>query len=153
MATVLWICLLFLQGCLLINSLDCTGKRLECAGTQVTEAKDKDEPFLSLVRARRQAQHTQQPGSYSVKGSPNTLIQTDRSRRHLNASKKKPRPRIGSYSLLSHNTETNPLQVVRLSKHTEVLSHRNVSGLKSSKKRSRRSAPKRKKNVRNKTCS
>ncbi|XP_056306393.1 uncharacterized protein si:dkey-12l12.1 isoform X2 [Danio aesculapii] len=144
MATVLWICLLFLQGCLLINSLDCTGKRLECAGTQVTEAK---------VRARRQAQHTQQPGSYSVKGSPNTLIQTDRSRRHLNASKKKPRPRIGSYSLLSHNTETNPLQVVRLSKHTEVLSHRNVSGLKSSKKRSRRSAPKRKKNVRNKTCS
>ncbi|XP_068075175.1 uncharacterized protein si:dkey-12l12.1 isoform X2 [Danio rerio] len=144
MATVLWICLLFLQGCLLINSLDCTGKSLECAGTQVTEAK---------VRERRQAQHTQQPGSYSVKGSPNTLIQIDRSRRHLNASKKKPRPRIGSYSLLSHNSETNPLQVVRLSKHNEDLSHRNMSGLKSSKKRSRRSAPKRKKNVRNKTCS
>lgn len=147
MATVLWVCLLFLQGFLLINSLDFTGKSLECAGTQVTEAKVKDEPFSSLVRVRRHP-----TGSYSVKGSPNALIQTDRSRKHLNASKKKPpRPRIGSYSLLSHNSVTNPLQVVRLNKHTEDLSHRNVSVLKSSKKRSRRSAPK--KNVRNKTCS
>ncbi|CAM4721566.1 unnamed protein product [Leuciscus chuanchicus] len=154
MATMLWVCLLCLQGCLLTHALDCTGRSVDCAGTQVTEVKVEEEPFSSLVRVRRQAQLTQQPGSYSVKGSPNTLIQTDRSRRHLNASKKKPnRSRIGSYSLLSHNHATNPLQVVSVHRQFEDVPHPKVGALKSVKKRSRRSAPKRKKNVRNNTCS
>ncbi|XP_050954041.1 uncharacterized protein si:dkey-12l12.1 [Labeo rohita] len=153
MAMVLWVYLLCLQGCLLTQALDCTGRSVDCADTQVTEVKVKDEPLSSLVRSRRQAQLTPQPGSYSVKGSPNTLIQTDRSRRHLNASKKKPhRSRIGSYSLLSHNHATNPLQVVSVDRHSEGASHP-IPPLKPVKKRSRRSAPKRKKNSRNSTCS
>ncbi|XP_077100486.1 uncharacterized protein LOC143751718 isoform X2 [Siphateles boraxobius] len=145
MATMLWVYLLCLQGCLLTHALDCTGRSVDCAGTQLTEVK---------VRMRRQAQLTQRPGSYSVKGSPNTLIQTDRSRRHLNASKKKPnRSRIGSYSLLSHNHATNPLQVVSVHRQFEDVPHPKVGALKSVKKRSRRSPPKRKRNVRNNTCS
>ncbi|XP_059380083.1 uncharacterized protein si:dkey-12l12.1 [Carassius carassius] len=151
---VLWVFLLCLQGCLLTHALNCMGRSVDCVNTQVTEVKVKDEPLSSLMRARRQAQLTQQPGTYSVKGSPNTLIQTDRSIRHLTASKKKPhRSRIGSYSLLSHNHATNPLQVVSVHRHFEGVSHPKVAALKSVKKRSRRSAPKRKKNSRNNTCS
>ncbi|KAK2869901.1 hypothetical protein QQF64_022172 [Cirrhinus molitorella] len=151
---VLWVYLLCLQGCLLTHALDCTGRSVDCANTEVTEVKVKDEPLSFLVRARRQAQLTQRPGSYSARGSPNTLIQTDRSRRHLNTSKKKPhRSRIGSYSLLSHNHATSPLQVVSVHRHIEGASHPKVAALKSVKKRSRRSAPKRKKNTRNSICS
>ncbi|XP_052452689.1 uncharacterized protein si:dkey-12l12.1 [Carassius gibelio] len=145
---VLWVFLLCLQGCLLTHALDCMGRSVDCVNTQVTEVKVKDEPFSSLMRARRQAQLTQQPGTYSVKGSPNTLIQTDRSRR-----KKPQRSRIGSYSLLSHNHATKQLQVVSVHRHYEGVSHPKVAGLKTVKKRSRRSAPKRKKNSRNNTCS
>ncbi|KTF94725.1 hypothetical protein cypCar_00029719 [Cyprinus carpio] len=151
---VLWVFLLFLQGCLLTHALDCRGRSVDCVSTQATEVKVKDESLSSLMSAQRQAQLTQQPGSYSVKGSPNTLIQTDRSRRHLTASKKKPhRSRIGSYSLLSHNHATNQLQVVSAHRHFEDVSHPKLTALKSVKNRSRRSAPKRKKNARNNTCS
>ncbi|XP_058620874.1 uncharacterized protein si:dkey-12l12.1 isoform X2 [Onychostoma macrolepis] len=145
MAIMQWVFLLSLQGCLLTHALDCTGRNVDCVSTQVTEVK---------MRARRQAQLTQRPGSYSVKGSPNALLQNDRSRRHLNASKKKPnRSRIGSLSLLSHNHATSPLQVESVHRHFEGVSHPKVAALKSVKKRSRRSAPKRKKNARNNTCS
>ncbi|KAF4095999.1 uncharacterized protein si:dkey-12l12.1 isoform X1 [Onychostoma macrolepis] len=154
MAIMQWVFLLSLQGCLLTHALDCTGRNVDCVSTQVTEVKLKDEPLSSQMRARRQAQLTQRPGSYSVKGSPNALLQNDRSRRHLNASKKKPnRSRIGSLSLLSHNHATSPLQVESVHRHFEGVSHPKVAALKSVKKRSRRSAPKRKKNARNNTCS
>ncbi|XP_051970567.1 uncharacterized protein si:dkey-12l12.1 isoform X2 [Xyrauchen texanus] len=153
MAMVLWVCLLCLQGCLLTHALDCE----KCAGTQVREVKVEDEPLSSLQRDRREAQpqHAAQlPGSYSVKGSPNTLIQADRSRRHLNTNKKKAhRFRIGSFSLLSHNHATNPLQVVSVNRHSEGAANPKMAALKSVKKRSKRSASKRNKHARTKTCS
>ncbi|KAI7792352.1 uncharacterized protein si:dkey-12l12.1 [Triplophysa rosa] len=160
MATALRVFLLCLQVCLLTHALDCAGKGADCADTQVTEVKVQDNPFSFLLRTRRQAQAQQGPhraGSYSVKGSSNKLIQMaqpDRSRRHLQHNKKKPhRSRIGSFSLLDHNRETHPLQVVSVHKHFNGAAYPKMSALKSMKKRSRRSAPKRNKNTRNITCS
>lgn len=39
MATMVWVCLLCLQGCLLTHALDCMGRSVDCASTQVTEVK------------------------------------------------------------------------------------------------------------------
>ncbi|XP_056593584.1 uncharacterized protein si:dkey-12l12.1 [Triplophysa dalaica] len=149
MATALWVFLLCLQVCLLTHALDCAENGADCADTQVTEVK---------LMTRRQAQAQQGPpraGSYSVKGSSNKLIQMsqpDRSRRHLQPKKKPLRSRLGSFSLLDHNRETHPLQVVSIDKHFNGAAYPKIS-LKSMKKRSRRSAPKRNKNTRNITCS
>ncbi|KAA0704872.1 hypothetical protein E1301_Tti000813 [Triplophysa tibetana] len=159
MATALWVFLLCLQVCLLTHALDCAGNGADCADTQVTEVKVPDNPFSFLLRTRRQAQAQQGPpraGSYSVKGSSNKLIQMsqpDRSRRHLQPKKKLHRPLLGSYSLLDHDRETHPLQVVSINKHFNGAAYPNLSSLKSMKKRSRRSSPKRIKNNRNITCS
>ncbi|XP_065150928.1 uncharacterized protein [Paramisgurnus dabryanus] len=157
MATVLWVFLLCLHGCLLTHALDCAGRGADCAGTQVTEAKVKDNPFSFLLRTRRQAQHgVQRPGSYSVKGSPNTLIQmtqADKPKKHWHNSKRKTnKSRIGSYSLLEYNPAINPIQATSVHKPFKDVDDPKLAALKSIKRRTRRSAPKRNK-TRNTTCS
>ncbi|CAL8319053.1 unnamed protein product [Boreogadus saida] len=58
-----------------------------------------------------------QPGAVTARGFPNTLIQTERGRRHLPAAtsgkKVKRRPRAGSFSLISNNNPSAPLQISR----------------------------------------
>ncbi|KAI4877838.1 hypothetical protein NFI96_021887 [Prochilodus magdalenae] len=116
MSPALWVCLLCLQGYLLTHALDCADGGRDCAGREVSEVSEVK------VRVRRHPDsdrerggHLDQaslPGTFSAKGFPNTLIQADRSRRHLNSNKKKHvtrKSRVGTYSLLKHNL-SNPLQ-------------------------------------------
>ncbi|KAK5850214.1 hypothetical protein PBY51_014481 [Eleginops maclovinus] len=82
-------------------------------------------PLQVLFRRKRQLErrgpthmsHNSLPGAVTAKGFPNSLIQADRSRRHL---KKKPRKsRAGTYSLLS-NDKTAPLQVIRVRRQEKL---------------------------------
>ncbi|CAI5673398.1 unnamed protein product [Oreochromis niloticus] len=88
---------------------------------------------LALFRRKRQLEqrdhthlsHSSLPGAVSVKGFPKTLIQADRSRRHLvtAASKKKTKRnklRPGSFSLLSNNKETTPVQLIRARRQVKL---------------------------------
>ncbi|XP_072307447.1 uncharacterized protein [Eucyclogobius newberryi] len=132
MALTLWLCALCLQASLLAQALHCPGAEqgapCQPADTQSeAHVQQMGQPLtngLALFRAKRQLErrgptHLSQsslPGAVSVKGFPNTLIQADRSRRHLalaaNKKKSKRKSRVGSYSLLTHDKST-PLQVIR----------------------------------------
>ncbi|XP_038130391.1 uncharacterized protein si:dkey-12l12.1 isoform X2 [Cyprinodon tularosa] len=122
-----WLCVLCLQASLLSHALDCSeGSQGElCATGQTADRQD-------LFRRKRQLErrgpthvsHPGIPGAVSVKGFPNTLIQADRSRRHLSqaAIKKKSRRkhRTGSFSLLSNDKTANPLQVTRVRRQVKL---------------------------------
>lgn len=62
-----------------MNSFKNSTKKSELKSMQITYGSELQiDQYLFLffqMSAQRQAQLTQQPGSYSVKGSPNTLIQ------------------------------------------------------------------------------
>ncbi|KAM4718927.1 uncharacterized protein FYW61_016542 [Anableps anableps] len=137
-----WLCVLCLQASLLSHALDCSeGSQGElCAGGQTADRQHDDKrqqrglhlpEQLDLFRRKRQLErrgpthlsHHSIPGAVSVKGFPNTLIQADRSRRHLpdNLNKKKKRKhRPGSFSLLSNDKTANPLQVTRVRRQVKL---------------------------------
>ncbi|KAK7879400.1 hypothetical protein WMY93_030736 [Mugilogobius chulae] len=129
MALTLWLCALCLQASLLAQAVHCPGAEqgAPCQPADTQSEARMGQPLtngLALFRAKRQLErrgptHLSQsslPGAVTVKGFPNTLIQADRSRRHLvqaaNKKKSKRKSRVGSYSLLTHDKST-PLQVVR----------------------------------------
>ncbi|RVE58901.1 hypothetical protein OJAV_G00198660 [Oryzias javanicus] len=137
-----WVCVLCLQASLLSEALDCSGaSRGElCVRGQTTNRQQDDPseqralPFTDgLVSFRRKRQlerrgpthlsHLSLPGAVSVRGFPKTLIQADRSRRHLTQaakkkSKRKTRP--GTFSLLSNDKTSSPLQVVRVRRQVKL---------------------------------
>ncbi|KAF5901806.1 uncharacterized protein DAT39_008492, partial [Clarias magur] len=108
------------QGFLLTHALDCADGDMDCNSSQVKRIKLRVLRHTNIDHERgAQQNQANLPGAFTAKGSPNTLIQTDRSRRHLNSNKKRPLPprsRVGSYSLLSHNP-MSPLPVVRARRH------------------------------------
>ncbi|XP_077411092.1 uncharacterized protein LOC144040612 [Vanacampus margaritifer] len=131
-----WLCLLCLQASLLSHALDCSGGRLTnlCVNTQTADEQTGEQGLQQslpaseeqvLHRHKRQLErrshahpgHTKLPGAFTVKGFPNSLFQADRSRRHLaqaaNKKKNKRKSRVGSFSLLSNDKLSNPLQVIR----------------------------------------
>ncbi|KAF4075874.1 hypothetical protein AMELA_G00223990 [Ameiurus melas] len=112
MNTVLCVFLLCMPGCMITHTLDCADVGMDCNNGLAERVKLR---FLRHTnsdheRGSHQSQ-TNLPGAFTAKGSPNTLIQADRSRLHLNR-RLLPRSRVGSYSLLSHKP-MSPLQVVR----------------------------------------
>ncbi|XP_069368165.1 uncharacterized protein [Paralichthys olivaceus] len=135
MGFTIWLCVLCLQASLLSHALDCSGATHgeSCVSVQTADEQYGDQKQqralpssegLVLFRRKRQLErrgpthlsHSSQPGAVSAKGFPNTLIQADRSRRHLiqvSNKKKKRISRVGSFSLLSNDKESNPLQVIR----------------------------------------
>ncbi|AWP20755.1 Hypothetical protein SMAX5B_002034 [Scophthalmus maximus] len=135
MGFTIWLCVLCLQASLLSHALDCSGATQGelCVSGQTADGQYDDQkqqralPLtegLVLFRRRRQLDrrgpthlsHSSLPGAVSVKGFPNTLIQADRSRRHLaqaSSKKKKRISRVGSFSLLSNDKKSTPLQVTR----------------------------------------
>ncbi|XP_037549838.1 uncharacterized protein si:dkey-12l12.1 [Nematolebias whitei] len=139
MGFAVWLCALCLQASLLSHALDCSGaSRGElCVGGQTADRKHDDQRALperlDLFRRKRQLEqrgptqlsHTSLPGAVSVKGFPNALIQADRSRRHLTQavnkrkSKRKTR-RPGTFSLLSHDFNSTPLQVTRVRRQVKL---------------------------------
>lgn len=121
---------------MLSHALDCSGATQGelCVGGQTADGQydaQRQQRALpladGLVSFRRKRQLEQRvpthqsqsslPGAVTVKGFPNTLIQADRSRRHLiqaaNKKKNKRKSRVGSFSLLSNDKTSNPLQVIR----------------------------------------
>ncbi|XP_063768945.1 uncharacterized protein si:dkey-12l12.1 [Eleginops maclovinus] len=135
MGFTIWLCALCLQASLLSHALDCSAAQGElCVSAQTADAQYEDQkqqralPLpegLVLFRRKRQLErrgpthmsHNSLPGAVTAKGFPNSLIQADRSRRHL---KKKPRKsRAGTYSLLS-NDKTAPLQVIRVRRQEKL---------------------------------
>ncbi|XP_053468123.1 uncharacterized protein si:dkey-12l12.1 [Ictalurus furcatus] len=120
MNTVLWVFLLCMPGYLITHTLDCADGDMDCDSGLGERVKLR---FLRQTNSdhERGAQQSQAnlPGAFTAKGFPNTLIQADRSRRHLNRRPLPPRSRVGSYSLLSHKT-MSPLQVVRARRHAGV---------------------------------
>ncbi|XP_057680319.1 uncharacterized protein si:dkey-12l12.1 isoform X2 [Corythoichthys intestinalis] len=141
MGFTVWLCLLCLQASLLSHALDCSGGSLPdlCAKAQTAEEQTGDlglqrpmSPHEEQVQLRRKRQlerrghahlgHANLPGAFSVKGFPNSLIQADRSRRHLAQAankKNKRKSRVGSFSLLSNDKKSNPLQVIRARRQVE----------------------------------
>ncbi|CAK6971254.1 uncharacterized protein si:dkey-12l12.1 [Scomber scombrus] len=136
MGFTIWLCVLCLQASLLSHALDCSGATQGelCVSGQTADEQNDDQrqqralPLkegLVLFRRKRQLErrgpthvsHSSQPGAVSVKGFPNTLIQADRSRRHLpqaaTKKKNKRKSRVGSFSLLSNDKTSTPLQVTR----------------------------------------
>ncbi|XP_035382305.1 uncharacterized protein si:dkey-12l12.1 [Electrophorus electricus] len=155
MSTVLWVCLLCLQGCLLTHALNCTNGGGNCVPGQLSSVKLRVRRHTEPERERAHLSQTNQPGVFSAKGFPNTLIQADRSRRHLNSNKKKQAPRksrFGTYSLLSHNPAT-PLQVVQPRMHSRDAGTAHVSPLQAVKQRNRRSVTRKKKGTEAVICS
>ncbi|XP_033988445.1 uncharacterized protein si:dkey-12l12.1 [Trematomus bernacchii] len=133
MGFTIW--LLCLQASLLSHALECSAAQGELSVSKHTaDAQYEDQTQQSalplpeglvLFRRRRQLErrgpthmsHNSRPGAFTAKGFPNTLIQADRSRRHL---KKKPRKsRAGTYSLLS-NDKRVPLQVIRVRRQEKL---------------------------------
>lgn len=130
MGFTIWLCVLCLQASLLSHALDCSGagQGEPCVRGRTADAqRDNQRPLspaegLVLLRRKRQLErrgpthlsHFSLPGAVTVKGFPNTLIQADRSRRHLiqaaNKKKNKRKPRVGSLSLLSNDKKSTPLQ-------------------------------------------
>ncbi|CAG5895856.1 unnamed protein product [Menidia menidia] len=134
-----WLCVLCVQASLLSHALDCsgTGPGQLCVSGPTADRQNEEQrehralPLneeLVLLRRKRQLErrgptHLSQsslPGSVSVKGFPNTLIQADRSRRHLNKKKNKRKTRPGSFSLLSNDKKSNPLQVIRARRQVKL---------------------------------
>ncbi|XP_034562846.1 uncharacterized protein si:dkey-12l12.1 [Notolabrus celidotus] len=142
MGFTIWLCVLCLQASLLSHALDCSGSTQgelcvsgQTADGQYDEKQQRALPLsegLVLFRRKRQLErrgpthlsHSSLPGAVSVKGFPNTLIQADRSRRHLaqTATKKKNKrkSRVGSFSLLSNDKKTNPLLVTRAKREVKM---------------------------------
>ncbi|XP_074549894.1 uncharacterized protein LOC141807655 [Halichoeres trimaculatus] len=142
MGFTIWLCVLCLQASLLSHALDCSGSTQgelcvsgQTADRQYDEKQQRAAPLpegLVLFRRKRQLEHrgpthlshSSLPGAVSVKGFPNTLIQADRSRRHLaqTAAKKKNKrkSRVGSFSLLSNDKKSNPLQVTRAKRQVNM---------------------------------
>ncbi|XP_037829230.1 uncharacterized protein si:dkey-12l12.1 isoform X2 [Kryptolebias marmoratus] len=144
MGFAVWLCALCLQASLLSHAFGCSGaSRGElCVGGQTADRQSGDDreqrapslpEQLDLFRRKRQLErrgpthlsHASLPGAVTVKGFPNTLIQADRSRRHLTPavhkkkSKRKTR-RPGIYSLLSNDKKSNPLQVTRVRRQVKL---------------------------------
>ncbi|XP_061096347.1 uncharacterized protein si:dkey-12l12.1 [Conger conger] len=69
-------------------------------------------PPVELSRQKR-SRKLYYPGSTSVTGQPMRLMLTERSRRQLPHTKPKRKPRVGSFSLLSHK-QPKSLQVTRV---------------------------------------
>ncbi|XP_071770858.1 uncharacterized protein LOC139923874 [Centroberyx gerrardi] len=141
MGLTIWLCVLCLQASLLSHALDCSGATQgeRCVSGPLADGQYDDvkqqralpsagtarKQTPLMVRRKRQLErrgpthlsHPGLPGAVSVKGFPNTLIQADRARRHLaqagNKKKNKRKSRVGSFSLLSNNTPSAPLQVTR----------------------------------------
>ncbi|XP_070784606.1 uncharacterized protein [Enoplosus armatus] len=142
MGFTIWLCVLCLQASLLSHALDCSGATQGelCVGGQTADGQyddQKQQRALSLTegqvfRRKRQLErrgpthlsHSSLPGAVSVKGFPNTLIQADRSRRHLAQAaikkKNKRKSRVGSFSLLSNDKTSNPLQVTRARRQVKI---------------------------------
>ncbi|XP_041670469.1 uncharacterized protein si:dkey-12l12.1 [Cheilinus undulatus] len=140
MGFTIWLCVLSLQASLLSHALECSGSTQgePCVSGQTADGQYDDQKQLSLTegqvlfRHKRQLErrgpthlsHSSQPGAVSVKGFPNTLIQADRSRRHLaqaaTKKKNKRKSRVGSYSLLSNDKKANPLQVTRAKRQVKL---------------------------------
>lgn len=134
MGFTLWLCALCLQASLLSHALhgsaaspgELSVRRRTADAQGDGQTQPRALPFadgLVLFRRKRHLErrgpahlsHFGLPGAVSAKGFPNTLIQADRSRRHLiqaaNKKKNKRKPRVGSFSLLSNNKESStPLQ-------------------------------------------
>lgn len=151
MGFTIWLCVLCLQASLLSHALDCSGATQGelCVSGQTADGQNDDQkqqralPLtekLVLFRRKRQLErrgpthlsHSSLPGAVSVKGFPNTLIQADRSRRHLvqaaNKKKNKRKSRVGSFSLLSNDKKSTPLQVTRARRQVKIeLPKRNTS--------------------------
>ncbi|XP_061821566.1 uncharacterized protein [Nerophis lumbriciformis] len=131
-----WLCLLCLQASLLSHALDCSaGSKADlCVNTQTADEQTGDQRLQRpppayeeqiFLRRKRQSErrghahlsHSSLPGVIHVRGFPKALIQADRSRRHLaqagNKKKSKRKSRVGSFSLLSNDKKSNPLQVIR----------------------------------------
>ncbi|XP_047424412.1 uncharacterized protein si:dkey-12l12.1 [Mugil cephalus] len=136
MGFTVWLCVLCLQASLLSHAFGCSegGRGELCVRGRTADGQRDDQrqqralPLtegLALFRRKRQLERrgpthpsqSGQPGAVSAKGFPNTLIQADRSRRHLiqaaNKKKNKRKPRLGSFSLLSNDKISTPIQVVR----------------------------------------
>ncbi|KAM9333533.1 uncharacterized protein KZ484_018555 [Pholidichthys leucotaenia] len=132
-----WLCVLCLQASLLSHAFVCSGARQGelCVSGQTADGQSDDQrqqralPMtegLALFRRKRQLErrgpthmsHFSLPGAVSVKGFPNTLIQADRTRRHVKKIKRK--PRLGSYSLLSNDKKSNTLQVIRAKRQLKL---------------------------------
>ncbi|XP_033182738.1 uncharacterized protein si:dkey-12l12.1 [Anabas testudineus] len=141
MGFTIWLCVLCLQASLLSHALDCSGVTQGelCVSGQTADGQYDDQKQqralpssegLGLFRRKRQLErrgpthlsHSSIPGAVSVKGFPNTLIQADRSRRHLTPAAIKKRNRVGSYSLLSNDKKTTPLQVTRVKRQAKPMS-------------------------------
>ncbi|XP_036935695.1 uncharacterized protein si:dkey-12l12.1 isoform X2 [Acanthopagrus latus] len=131
------------EASLLSHALDCSGATQGelCVSGQTADGQYDDQkqqravPLtqgLVLSRRKRQLEqrghthlsHSSLPGAVSVRGFPNTLIQADRSRRHLvqaaNKKKSKRKSRVGSFSLLSSDKKSNPLQVIRARRQVKM---------------------------------
>lgn len=143
MGFTIWLCLLCLQASLLSHAFDCSGATQGelCVGRQTADSQYGDQKLQRVLpladgqisfRRKRQLEqrgstHLSQsslPGAVTVKGFPNTLIQADRSRRHLiqaaNKKKNKRKSRVGSFSLLSNDKTSNPLQVIRARRQVKM---------------------------------
>ncbi|KAB5533089.1 hypothetical protein PHYPO_G00127720, partial [Pangasianodon hypophthalmus] len=157
MNTLLWVFLLCMQGYLLTYALDCADGGMDCDSGQVERVKSRVLRHTNPDHERGAHQsQANLPGAFTAKGSPNTLIQADRSRRHLNSNKKRPLPprsRVGSYSLLSHNP-MSPLPVVRARRHAgDAAADPAIPSTMTVKQRPRRSATRKKKNTKAAVCS
>ncbi|XP_041823418.1 uncharacterized protein si:dkey-12l12.1 [Melanotaenia boesemani] len=136
-----WLCVLCLQASLLSHAFDCSGASQGelCVSGGTADRQHEDQrkqralpstEGMVLFRRKRQLEqrvpthlsHVSLPGAFAVKGFPNTLIQADRSRRHLAANKKKNKRKLraGSLSLLSRDKKTNPLQVIRARRQVKL---------------------------------
>ncbi|XP_068160131.1 uncharacterized protein si:dkey-12l12.1 isoform X1 [Antennarius striatus] len=143
MGFTVWLCVLCMQASLLSHAIDCSGATQgelcvsgQTADSQHDEQKQHNMPpgkeaVISFRRKRQLDQrghthlsHSSLPGAISVKGFPNTLIPADRSRRHLvhsaNKRKSKRKSRVGSFSLLSNDKKSNPLQVIRAKRQVKA---------------------------------
>ncbi|XP_056155742.1 uncharacterized protein si:dkey-12l12.1 isoform X2 [Lampris incognitus] len=131
MGLPIWMCVLCLQAGLLSHALSSSGTtrnedrvKGQTVGDQDTGVESVP-PMSHPMRRKRELDpsghphlsSSSLPGAVSVKGFPNTLIQAERSRRHLpqpgNKKKNKRKSRVGSFSLLSSNKLSGPLQVTR----------------------------------------
>ncbi|XP_044194752.1 uncharacterized protein si:dkey-12l12.1 [Thunnus albacares] len=151
MGFTIWLCVLCLQASLLSHALDCSGATQGelCVSGQTADEQTDDQrqqralPLkegLVFFRHKRQLErrgpthlsHSSQPGAVSVKGFPNTLIQADRSRRHLTQApskkKSKRKSRVGSFSLLSNDKKSTPLQVTRAKRQVKNEPSKRKSG-------------------------
>ncbi|XP_069007275.1 uncharacterized protein [Embiotoca jacksoni] len=143
MGFTIWLSVLCLQAGLLSHAFECSGGSQGelCVSRQTADGQYDDQrqqrtlPLTEgvvLLRRKRQLErrgpthlsHSSLPGAVSAKGFPNTLIQADRSRRHLvqaaNKKKNKRKPRVGSFSLLSNDKKSTPLQVTRARRQVKL---------------------------------